>query len=58
MNGSQISASRAVTYQGNVVAPDASWNVVAIGDFNGDGKSDIIWQQRSTGDLVEWLNEW
>jgi hypothetical protein len=41
-----------------VVAPDASWNVVAIGDFNGDGKSDIIWQQRSTGDLVEWLNEW
>jgi serralysin len=55
MNGSQIASSNYVTYQGNLMAPDASWNVVELGDFNGDGKADILWQQNTTGSLVEWL---
>jgi hypothetical protein len=36
------------------VSPDASWQVVEIGDFNGDGKSDIMWQQSGSGALAEW----
>jgi hypothetical protein len=28
--------------------------VAGIGDFNGDGKSDILWQDTS-GDVAEWL---
>ena len=31
---------------------DASWNVVAVGDFNGDGKADLVYQRQSDG-LVE-----
>ena len=31
---------------------DASWNIVGTGDFNGDGNTDLIWQQPSSG-LVE-----
>jgi peptidyl-Asp metalloendopeptidase len=31
---------------------DKNWNVVAAGDFNGDGKSDLVWQRQSDG-LVE-----
>ena len=55
MNGSQIAASQAITFQGQSVTPDASWSMVEIGDFNGDGKSDMLWRQSSTGQVQEWL---
>jgi hypothetical protein len=35
--------SGTVTATTNVTTP-AGWNVVSSGDFNGDGKSDILWQ--------------
>jgi uncharacterized repeat protein (TIGR01451 family) len=28
---------------------DMSWNIVAKGDFNGDGKTDLVWQRQSDG---------
>jgi hypothetical protein len=56
MNGSQITSSQAVTLQGKpLTTPDASWSLVEIGDFNGDGKSDALWRQSTTGALSEWL---
>ncbi len=54
MNGSTVQSSGAITCQGNVVAPDASWKVVEIGDFNGDGSSDILWRN-ANGSMAEWL---
>ena len=30
-------------------------NVVGVGDFNGDGKSDILWRNSSTGVVSMWL---
>ena len=33
----------------------AGYQVVGIGDFNGDGTSDILWQNSTTGDVDEWL---
>jgi probable HAF family extracellular repeat protein len=54
MNGSAVTGSGAITCQGNVVAPDASWKVVEIGDFNGDGNSDILWRN-ANGSMAEWL---
>ncbi|MBV9978310.1 MAG: VCBS repeat-containing protein [Hyphomicrobiales bacterium] len=53
MNGSQIAADQSITLNGSPVAPDASWKVVGIGDFNGDGKSDILWQN-ANGSLIDW----
>ena len=55
MNGSSVTSSAAITYQGNAVAPDSSWSVVEIGDFNGSGGTDILWRQSATGALSEWL---
>ena len=54
MNGSTIESSASPTFQGNAVSPDATWNIVEIGDFTGNGDSDILWQQSTTGTLVEW----
>ena len=34
---------------------DTNWKIVGCGDFNADGKSDLIWQNQSTGQLYYWL---
>jgi hypothetical protein len=31
------------------------WGVVQVGDFNGDGKSDVLWRNQSSGQTVVWL---
>jgi hypothetical protein len=53
MNGSQITSSQTVTLQGTAVMPDSGWSVAGIGDFNGDGKSDILWRN-TNGSLIDW----
>ena len=54
MNGATVTSSSTVTYQGNAIAPDASWSVAGVGDFNSDGSADILWRQ-SGGSLAIWL---
>jgi len=39
----QVDAVSAVT------TPGANWNAISSGDFNGDGNSDILWQNSTTG---------
>jgi serralysin len=53
MNGSVISSSNALTFNGVTLAPDASWSVAGIGDFDGDHRADILWRNTS-GELAEW----
>jgi serralysin len=54
MNGSVLNASSALTFQNAPITPDASWHIIEIGDFNGDGNSDIMWRNDS-GAMAEWL---
>ena len=52
MNGAQ-------QVQGLSVTPDrvadTNWRIVATGDFNGDGKRDILWQHLTNRTLSVWL---
>ena len=38
------------TYLGNL----SGWQVAGTGDYNGDSKSDIIWQNQQSGITYEW----
>jgi hypothetical protein len=35
--------------------PDANWGLVGSGDFNGDGKPDLVWQNRLDGTVSIWF---
>jgi len=35
--------------------PDLNWRVVGRGDFNGDGKTDILWRHAASGSNSIWL---
>lgn len=54
MNGTTIASSGDLTFGGAAITPDAGWSVAGIGDFNGDGLSDILWRDDS-GAIAEWL---
>jgi hypothetical protein len=36
-------------------AIDPAWRIAATGDFNRDGKADLLWQQLPSGNLMVWL---
>jgi hypothetical protein len=46
------------TWTGNydmmTTVADPNWNIVGMGDFNGDGKPDIIWRHSATGQNAVW----
>jgi len=54
MSSSTITSSSSITFGGAIITPDATWHVVQVGDFNGDGSSDILWRNDS-GTMAEWL---
>jgi len=36
-----------------VLGPE--WKLAGTGDFNGDGRDDILWRENSSGRMVDWL---
>ncbi|MBW4460701.1 MAG: DUF4347 domain-containing protein [Nodosilinea sp. WJT8-NPBG4] len=34
---------------------DVNWEVKALGDLNGDGKADLVWQNKATNQAAVWL---
>jgi hypothetical protein len=50
MNGASISDSTVVAN----VGANSSWVTKGVGDFNGDSKADILWDNTVTGDVGIW----
>ncbi len=48
MNGTTVISDAYIT----TVPPP--WQIVGVGDFNGDGKPDILWRQAESGDVRVW----
>src|SRR3989449_106838 len=51
MNGLTIASEGSV----NVVDPVSGWQVQGIGDFDGDGRDDVLWRNLATGENYIWL---
>jgi uncharacterized repeat protein (TIGR01451 family) len=50
MNGLQVQAEGAVAH-----APvTTDWHIQGVGDFNGDGNSDVLWRQDGSGQVYVW----
>jgi len=45
--------ARAETWVGTV--PEVAYRIVATGDYNGDGKADILWHHATRGEVWLWL---
>lgn len=52
MNGAQVIGSSLLSIP---QMADSNWKIMAAGDVDGDGKSDIVWQNKSQGWLAVWL---
>jgi hypothetical protein len=50
-------ANNATISGGNFLntTPPAGWKVVGVGDFNGDGKSDLVFQNQATNQVAIWF---
>jgi len=53
MRDTRIASGADVSVGGKPIRVDASWSVAGIGDFNDDGKADILWRNTS-GEIAEW----
>ena len=52
LNGTTVTASIGLNPER---VGDTNWKIVGNGDFNADGKNDLIWQNMATGYLAAWF---
>jgi hypothetical protein len=50
-----LNGSLQVFQSGTLGAVPSPWVIAETGDFNGDGKADILWRNATTGDVAIWF---
>ena len=54
MNREEVLSTQAFSAGADLVI-DLGWQIRAIGDMNGDGQGDVIWQHSPTGQIGTWM---
>jgi hypothetical protein len=54
MNGSQVTSNALTSMNAGVYTSTTGWQAQGIGDFDGDGKNDLLWRDAVTGELAVW----
>ena len=58
MSGFTVMNAAAIVAEAVVhTAPELAWKVVALGDYDGDGRADLLWCNESTGVVYLMLME-
>jgi hypothetical protein len=52
MNGTTQTSSSWLTPS---AVADTNWQIAGVGDYNADGKPDILWQNQATGEISVWF---
>jgi hypothetical protein len=52
MDGSVLTSG---TFTSPSVLPDTRWHIAAVGDYNADGRPDIVWHNDFSGQTVVWF---
>ena len=54
MNGNAIAASARVTFNGTPVDMPTNWTLMASGDFDNNGSTELLWREVNSGQLWLW----
>jgi hypothetical protein len=54
MNGSAVTSNALTSMNAGVYTSTTGWQAQGIGDFDGDGKNDLLWRDSATGELAVW----
>jgi hypothetical protein len=54
MNGVTVTSTALTSLNAGPYTPASGWQAQGIGDFDGDGKYDVLWRDYATGELAVW----
>lgn len=54
MEGATVKTREIISRNGSELSMPSTWDVAGVADFSGDGISDVMWRQNSTGRVMVW----
>ncbi|MBF0634165.1 MAG: FG-GAP repeat protein [Nitrospinae bacterium] len=55
MNGASVTSNALTSTNAGVYTSTTGWQAQGIGDFDGDGKNDLLWRDAESGQVAVWM---